>query len=406
MTLCRQQAEAMISQRGYRATQPGGRPVNQDNLRGQDRLTEPSQTPVNEPAIPPKKAATDIKLDNLDIGFDAGAATRFDANLAAIRTLKQIEDEGRSATPEEQLILAKYSGFGDSGFGEAFPSYEPDERYSHMTPMLRRRKELQALTTPEEFKAIEGSRLNAFYTTPTVIKAMWDGLDRMGIGKLPNLRVLEPSAGSGRFLGYEPANLKAKSERTAVELDSLTGRILHQLYPETSTYVMGFERAPIGKDTMDVAISNVPFGNYPVFDKSFKKDRKKLTRSIHNYFFAKTLEELRPGGVLAFITTHQTMDAKSTKPVREYLSNQADLVGAIRLPNNAFPDTKVCTDIIFMRKRMPNESPGDKSWVDTQDQHFNWTDKYEDHLESDLSVNKYFLDHPEMVMGVPSAKAQ
>jgi N12 class adenine-specific DNA methylase len=382
----------------------GLEPGNPPGTAGErERLTEPSQAPVNEPALPPRAADRDIKLDDIDIGFKAGAASRFDANLAAIRTLKQLEDEHRDATPEEQAVLAKYSGFGDSAFSEAFPGYEPGS-WATQTPWLRRRKELKALTTDEEFKAIEGSRLNAFYTTPDVIKAMWHGLDRLGISNLPNIRLLEPSAGSGRFLGYEPAELKAKSDRAAVELDSLTGRILKKLYPEAATYVMGFERAPIGKETVDVAISNVPFGNYPVFDRTFKKERKKLTHSIHNYFFAKTLEELRPGGVLAFITSHQTLDAKTTKPVREYLASQADLLGAIRLPNNAFPDTKVCTDIIFMRKRMPNESPADKSWVDTRDQHFKWESRYGDELEADIPVNQYFIKHPEMVMGRPSAE--
>src|SRR5208283_4707848 len=148
-----------------------------------------------------------------------------------------------------------------------------------------------------------------------------------------------------------------KSQRVAVELDSLTGRILKQMYPQADTYVMGFEHAPIPKDSIDVAISNVPFGNYPIFDPSFKKERKKLTGSIHNYFFAKTLEELRPGGVLAFITSHQTLDAPTSKPVRQALAKDADLIEAIRLPNNAFPDTQVVTDIIFMKKRLPGEAP-------------------------------------------------
>ena len=348
----------------------------------------------------PVSADKDINLTNVDLGYNAGAAARFDANLLAIRTLKDIEGENRKATPAEQKILAKYSGFGDSGMGPAFEHY-----YGHGNESWQRRHdELKAMTTPEEYQAIEGSRLNAFYTTPEVIKTMWRALDKLGVSKLTNPRVLEPSAGSGRFLGFEPPELTAKSQRVAVELDSLTGRMLKQLYPETETYVMGFERAPIGKDSIDVAISNVPFGNYPVFDRTFKKDRKKLTHSIHNYFFAKTLEELRPGGVLAFITSHDTLDAPSTKPVRQYLASQSDLVSAIRLPNNAFPDTKVCTDIIFMRKRMPEESPGDQTWVDTANQHFKFKTRWDDEMQTDLEVNKYFIKHPEMVMGVPSAQ--
>ncbi len=343
----------------------------------------------------------DIVLDeHSEIGFNAGAATKFDANVHAIKTLKQIEDEHRPATPDEQRILTKYSGFGDSGFGEAFPRYESGG-YKN-TPWGRRREELKAVTTEDEFKAIEKSRLNAFYTTPEVISSMWKALDKMGVDKLNNPRVLEPSAGSGRFLGYEPKELATKSQRIAVELDSLTGRMVKQMYPETETYVMGFEKAPIPKDSIDVAISNVPFGNYPIFDPSFKKDRKKLTGSIHNYFFAKTLEELRPGGVLAFITSHQTMDAPTAKPVRQALAKDADLVGAIRLPNNAFPDTQVVTDIIFMRKRMAGETPKDDSWVDTELKDFTVKSRYGDDFNSQLSVNKYFIDHPDMVLGTPS----
>jgi len=242
--------------------------------------------------------------------------------------------------------------------GEAFPVSERAKGWNYdEKPWGKRRKELQEITTPQEFTRIEGSRLNAFYTTPPVIDAMWKTLDNMGVGKLDNPRVMEPGAGSGRFLGYEPKDITNKSERVAVELDPVTGRILKELYPKTETYVMGFEQAPIPKDSIDVAISNVPFGNYQVFDPSFKKDKKKFTHAIHNYYFVKTMEELRPGGVLAFITTHETMDAPSSKPIRQYLADQADMEGAIRLPNNAFPDTSVVTDVIFMRKRMAGENP-------------------------------------------------
>jgi N12 class adenine-specific DNA methylase len=345
----------------------------------------------------------DIELtEHSDIGFSSGAASRFDANVTAIKTLKTIEDEHREATPDEQKILSKYSGFGDSSMGEAFPRYEGGG-YSN-TPWGRRRAELKAITTDDEFKAIEHSRLNAFYTTPEVIGSMWKSLEKMGVDKLSNPRVLEPSAGSGRFLGYEPKALADKSQRVAVELDPLTGRMLKQMYPKTETYVMGFEKAPIPKDSIDIAISNVPFGNYPIFDPTFKKDRKKLTGSIHNYFFAKSLEELRAGGVLAFITSHQTMDAPTAKPIRQALAKDADLIAAYRLPNNAFPDTQVVTDVIFMRKRMEGEKPGDDSWVDTEKHEYKMKSNYSDSEQDvELSVNKYFLDHPEMVLGKPSA---
>jgi N12 class adenine-specific DNA methylase len=332
-----------------------------------------------------------------DIGHSAGSATRFDANLSAIRTLKQIEDDHRNATPEEQATMAKYSGFGDSGMGEAFPSWERGDFKS--TPWGRRREELKALTTEDEFQSIERSRLNAFFTTPEVIQHMWQGLEKLGVDELNNPRILEPSAGSGRFLGYQPPAMATKSERIAVELDSLTGRLLKYTYPQTETYIMGFEKAPIQKESIDVAISNVPFGNYPVFDPEFKKDRKKLTRSIHNYFFAKTLDVLRPGGVLAFITSHETLDAPTAKPIRQALADRADLISAIRLPNSAFPDTKVVTDIIFMRKRMPGEQPGDQSWVGTTKQTFDIESRYGDNYQGEDDVSDYFVKHPGMVLG-------
>jgi len=161
--------------------------------------------------------------------------------------------------------------------GEAFPVSERAKGWNYdEKPWGKRRKELQEITTPQEFTRIEGSRLNAFYTTPPVIDAMWKTLDNMGVGKLDNPRVMEPGAGSGRFLGYEPKDITNKSERVAVELDPVTGRILKELYPKTETYVMGFEQAPIPKDSIDVAISNVPFGNYQVFDPSFKKTKRSL----------------------------------------------------------------------------------------------------------------------------------
>jgi N12 class adenine-specific DNA methylase len=339
--------------------------------------------------------------DKTDIGFNAGAATKFEANLQAIKTLKNIEDRNGQATPEEQKIISRFSGWGDSGFSEAFPAYEHGG-FSN-TPWGRRRAELKALTTESEFDSIEKSRLNAFFTTPEVISHIWQALDKMGVGKLDNPRILEPSAGSGRFLGLEPENITNKSRRVAVELDDLTGRMLKQMYPQADTYIMGYERAPIPKESIDVAISNVPFGNYPVFDSTFKKERKKFTGSIHNYFFGKTIERLRPGGVLAFVTSHFTLDAANAKPVRQMLAKDADLIGAIRLPKNAFPDTQVITDIVIMRKRMPGEKPLDTSWVDTETVKLPMESDYDDKAEAEMEVNKYFVKHPEMVLGKQTA---
>lgn len=345
---------------------------------------------------------------------DKSPALRFDANLDAIRILKQLEETNQKATPEQQKALAKYSGFGDSAFNSAFSS---TRGYGRDDAWKERGRLLEELVTGEEYQAIEKSRLNAFYTTPAIVKSMWDGLEHLGANNLAHPRVLEPSAGSGRFLGLQPVDMAAKSQRTAVELDKITGAVLSQLYQNVDTHVMGFQEAPIANDSIDLAISNVPFGDLRVTDKDFK-GRKHLTQRIHNYFFAKTLDKLRPGGVMAFITSHGTMDASSndSRQIRESLAEQGDLVGAIRLPKGAFPDTQVVTDIIFMKKRLPGEEPGDSSWLDTAELTFTKTlldsqgnprtdwrgDPYPDQIIKH-SVNQYFIDHPEMVLGTHSA---
>ena len=320
---------------------------------------------------------------------------RWDANMAAIRTLKALEAEDRAATPAEQSVLAQYSGFGDSAFEQGFSPYVRDQAWKGRAEALRE------LVTDEEYNAISQSRLNAFYTSPEVIRTMWRGLDEMGASDIPKLRVLEPSAGSGRFLGYQARETAERSTRTAVELDNLTAGILERLYPDVTVWNMGFQDAPLPNDTFDVAISNVPFGNYGVHDPGYLgSGRKFLTGSIHNYFFAKTLDKLRPGGVLAFVTTHHTMDAEKARRVREYLAERADLVGAVRLPEDAFPDTQVVTDIIYLRKRRPGEEPGDTSWVDTGP--VSVPGRYGQPI--DFPVNQYFIQNPEMVLGGHSAE--
>ena len=220
----------------------------------------------------------------------------------------------------------------------------------------------------------------------------------MGATNLENPRILEPSAGSGRFLGMQPTEMAKRSDRTAVELDSITGRILKHTYPDTKVMISGFEKAPIPDNSIDIAVSNVPFGRVGVSDPTYK-DQKFITHRVHNYFFAKTLDKLRPGGVMAFVTSHYTMDAPGTKRLREHLAERADLVGAIRLPNDAFPDTQVVTDIVYLRKRMPGEKPGNTDWVDTGK--VNLRGRYND--ESEHSVNQYFIDNPDAIMGVEKA---
>ncbi len=385
-----------------RSDDPTGRGVDEDGGVGESGLDDGDTDgdlrsraglTSQETSLP-----RDVILNDLsDIGATAGAASRFDANLAAIRTVKQLDDEGRQATPQEQALLAKYSGFGDSAFEQAFLLFSRDE------PWKRRGDDLRSLLTDDDYRALERSRLNAFYTTPEIIKAMWEGLHQLGAGDIDHPRILEPSAGSGRFLGFQPADMAARSQRIAVELDPLTGKLLKHLYPNAEVHTMGYQEAPIADSSVDIAISNVPFGNIPIHDPSFSKGRRILTRSIHNYFFAKALKHLRPGGVLAFVTSHNTLDAPKARPVREMLAEQADMVAAVRLPKTTFPDTDVVTDIIFMRKRLPSEEQGDTSWIDTSpiDLEVETSSGYK--YPTTANVNQYFLKHPEMVLGKHSA---
>lgn len=228
----------------------------------------------------PTETARDINLhEAVNIGATAGAAERFDANLTAIRLLKKLDEEKRLATPEEQKVLVRYSGFGDSAFNQAFKGYDRD-------PVWRRRgEELKELLGDDEYYALEKSRINAFYTTPEIVRAMWDGLTRLGANNLSHPRVLEPSAGSGRFLGLQPTELAVKSQRTAVELDQMTGKILKNLYPDSEVYGgMGYEKAPIAKDSIDIAISNVPFGKVRIFDPEMGKGRQTVTSDQSQFY--------------------------------------------------------------------------------------------------------------------------
>ena len=320
---------------------------------------------------------------------------RWNANIEVIRLLKELEAQDRLATPAEHAVLEQYSGFGDSAFEQGFTPYTPRE------PAWRDRKEvLRELVTGEDYESIERSRPNSFYTTPEIVKAMWEGLKDLGAGDIPNLKVLEPSAGSGRFLAYQPPEIAASSEPTAVELDKVTAGVLKARFPAATVWNTGFQDAPIPNDHFDVAISNVPFGNYRVHDPEYlATGRRFLTKNIHNYFFAKALDKLRPGGVLAFVSSHYTLDAGKAQPFREYLADQADLVGAVRLPEGAFPDTEVVTDIIYLRKRVPGETPGNRDWVEAVPHRVD-DSRGTPHT---YTVNRYFLDNPGMVLGDHSA---
>ena len=319
-----------------------------------------------------------ITDDELGIG---GAKAKFRANMAAINLLKELEFEGLQASPEQQEVLSRYVGWG--GLADAF-----DESKDNWKAEFA---ELYAALSPEEYAAARASTLNAHYTSPTVIRAIYDAVENMGF---QTGNILEPSMGVGNFFGMLPESMKS-SRLYGVELDSITGRIAKQLYPKADITVAGFETTD-RKDFFDLAIGNVPFGQYQVNDRAFDK----LGFSIHNYFFAKALEQVRPGGVVAFVTSRYTMDAKDSA-ARKYIAQRADFLGAIRLPNNAFranAGTDVVSDIIFLQKRdRPIEIEPD--WVHTGI----WRNPGAN--ADGFAVNQYFIDHPEMVLGRQSSES-
>ena len=332
-----------------------------------------SQAEIDEPFAPlPPAENFRILDDNLGKG---GAKEKFWRNIKAIATLKQIESENRNATPEEQHILSQYVGWG--GLADAFDTDKAGWRVEY--------DELKGVLTPEEYAAARASTLNAHYTSLTVIRAIYDAVESMGF---QTGNILEPSMGVGNFFGMLPESMKS-SRLYGVELDSITGRIAKQLYPKADITVAGFETTD-RKDFFDLAVGNVPFGQYQVSDRAFDK----LGFSIHNYFFAKALEQVRPGGVVAFVTSRYTMDAKDSA-ARKYIAQRADFLGAIRLPNNAFKanaGTDVVSDIIFLQKRdRPIEIEPD--WVHTGI----WRNPGAN--ADGFAINRYFIDHPEMVLG-------
>ena len=304
-----------------------------------------------------------------------GPKAKFQDNMAAIRLLKNLEQESLQASPEQQEILSRYVGWG--GLADAFDESKPSwsEEFS----------ELRSALTPEEYTAARASTLNAHYTSPTVIRAIYEAVGNMGF-RTGN--ILEPSMGVGNFFGMLPGEMQS-SRLYGVELDSISGRIARQLYPKANITIGGFETTE-RKDFFDLAIGNVPFGQYKVNDPAYNK----LGFNIHNYFFAKALDQVRPGGIVAFVTSRYTMDAQNPN-VRKYLAQRAELLGAIRLPNTAFKanaGTEVVSDIIFLQKRdRPIEIEPD--WV-----HLGQT-------EDGYAINSYFLEHPEMVMGKNSSES-
>ena len=320
-----------------------------------------------EPLYPeiPKEQRINFRITDLELGYGT-ASEKYAANTAAIRLLKRIEDEGRLATPAEQEILSRYVGWG--GLADCF-----DEKHSKF-------QELKALLSEEEYAAARASSMTAFYTSPVIIRAMYQALEQMGFREG---NILEPSCGVGNFIGMIPESM-AGSHAYGVELDSISGRIAQQLYQNSSIAVTGFEKVQMPDSFFDVAIGNVPFGDFKVLDKRYDKHHW----LIHDYFFGKTLDKVRPGGIVAFITSKGTMD-KENSAVRKYLAQRADLIGAIRLPNTAFKrnaGTEVTSDILFLQKRdrMTDIEP---DWV---------------HLDTDangIRMNNYFVQNPDMILG-------
>ena len=339
----------------------------------------PISVPINgEWQTFPNAAAADEALNAVPAGNfhitddhlgEGGAKQKYARNVEAIRTLFKLEEENRGATAEEQQVLAQYVGWGSLA-----DVFDPGK-----DSWAKEYAELKGLLSEDEYAAARSSVLNAHYTSPTVIRAIYDAVERMGF---QSGNILEPSMGVGNFFGMLPDNM-ADSRLYGVELDSITGRIAQKLYPEASIKVAGFETTD-RRDFYDLAVGNVPFGQYKVNDKAYNK----LGFSIHNYFFAKAIDQIRPGGVIAFVTSRFTMDSKDST-ARKHMAERADLLGAIRLPNNAFKanaGTEVVSDIIFLQKRdRPIDHEPD--WVQLGK------------TEDGFTINSYFVDHPEMVLG-------
>ena len=325
-------------------------------------------------AEPVPEAAGNFHITDEHLG-EGGAKQKYARNIAAIRTLFQLEQEHRGATAEEQQVLSQYVGWG--GLADAF---DPGK-----DSWAKEYAELKGLLSEDEYSAARSSTLNAHYTSPTVIRGIYDAVEHMGFR---NGNILEPSMGVGNFFGMLPDTMQG-SRLYGVELDSITGRIAKKLYPQADITVAGFETTD-RRDFYDLAVGNVPFGQYKVNDKAYNK----LGFSIHNYFFAKAIDQVRPGGIVAFVTSRYTMDSKDST-ARKHMAERADLLGAIRLPNNAFranAGTDVVSDIIFLQKRdRPIDHEPD--WVQLGK------------TEDGFAINQYFADHPEMVLGVLSTES-
>ena len=344
--------------------------ADEQSLSNQEIILDASE--VKEIPVP---VPTNFRITDDQLG-EGGPKAKFRKNLTAITTLKQIESENRTATPEEQQVLSKYVGWG--GIPDAFDNTKADWKNEY--------QELKAILTPEEYTSARSSTLNAHYTSPVIVKAIYEAIGNMGF---KNGNILEPSMGIGNFFGLLPDKMSS-SKLYGVELDSISGRIAQQLYPNAKISVCGYEETDYPDNFFDLAVGNVPFGQYKVNDSKYNK----LGFSIHNYFLAKTIDQIRTGGIMAVVTSRYTMDSKDMD-VRKYIAERADLLGAIRLPNNAFKanaGTDVVSDILFLQKRdIPAD--GEPAWVQTTEN------------ADGFIINSYFINNPDMVLGTPASES-
>ena len=378
----KQQFEESLRQNGPNSTRPvrtektvAVYPAKENNLPFDIVIqTISTESPTVEAERPTLELAGNFHITDDDLGV-GGPKQKFARNIEAIRTLFKLEEEHRGATAEEQQVLSQYVGWG--GLADAFDPNKENWSAEYT--------QLKELLSEDEYAAARASTLNAHYTSPTVIRGIYNAVEHMGFR---SGNILEPSMGVGNFFGMLPDSM-ADSRLYGVELDSITGRIAKKLYPQADITVAGFETTD-RRDFYDLAVGNVPFGQYKVNDKAYNK----LGFSIHNYFFAKAIDQVRPGGIVAFVTSRYTMDSKDST-ARKHIAERADLLGAIRLPNNAFranAGTDVVSDIIFLQKRdRPIDHEPD--WVQ-----FGKT-------EDGFAINQYFADHPEMVLGVLSTES-
>ncbi len=331
------------------------------------------------PEPPPALPSRDFRVAEEHRIGQGGLTHKARDNLAAIRTLRLVEDESREPTQAEKTVLARYNGWG--ALPNVFHPY-PSSEWREIA------RDVKENLTPDEYDSARASTPNAHFTSPVVIEALWQAMERLGLGT--SVQILEPSMGVGHFFGLMPEKLLPGCRRTGIELDNITARIAKQLYPDATIFAKGFEETILPDNFFDAVVGNIPFGNYRVHDPAYRNSP--VTRTIHDYFLAKSVDKLRAGGVMALITSRYTLD-KQDMTIRKYLSSRADLIGAIRLPNTAFKanaGTEVTTDILFLQKRAPGTAPRGEDWlgltqIETPD--------------GGVSVNEYFARHPEMMLG-------